>query len=71
MPGFTGVALNVICSPIQTPEEGSATILMLAGRDDTTVIVNAFEVAGLPVAHVLDEVITHVTTSPVTSEEDE
>ena len=50
--------------PEQTAPAGTAAILTLTGRFGFTVIVIAFDVAGLPVAHVAFDVSTQVTMSP-------
>ena len=65
VPPFVGVAVNVTEVPAQIglPE---AAILTLAAKLAFTVIVTAFEVAGLPVAQVAFDVISQVTISPFT-----
>jgi hypothetical protein len=56
------VAVKVTDVPAQTGFNDAA-IDTLTGRFGLTVIVIAFEVAGLPVAHVAFEVSSQVTTS--------
>jgi hypothetical protein len=64
-PPLTGVAVKVTAVPVQMLlAEG--TIETLTGRTGLTVIVMAFEVAGLPLIQVSPEVITTVITSPLT-----
>ena len=63
------VAVNVTVVPLQMAEEGLATIETLTGKEPLVLIVIAFEVAGLPVAHWQLEVITQVTTSLLTNED--
>ena len=57
--------MKVTDVPVQTGF-AEAVIETLAGRLGLTVIVTVFDVAGLPVAHVALEVMTQVTTSPLT-----
>jgi hypothetical protein len=45
-----------------------AAMLALAGKFGLTVIIMAFDVAGLPVAHEKLEVITHVIASLLANE---
>jgi len=61
--------VNVTFVPEQMFIPGVAEIKTLAVIDEAMVTVSAFEVAGLPVAHELDEVISQVTASPVKSED--
>ena len=63
MPPFVGVAVNVTLVPEQIAPAGTAAILTLTGKFGFTVMVIAFEVAGLPVGQVAFEVSTHVTIS--------
>ena len=63
---MVGVAVNVTLVPAQMVDPGLAAMATLTGSDEFTVIVRAFDVAGLPVAHVSFEVRTQVTISPVT-----
>ena len=51
--------------PAQIAPKGLAEILTLAGSKGLTTIVIAFDVAGLPVAHVALEVITTVIAAPL------
>ena len=51
--------------PAQIAPAGLAAILTLAGNNGLTTIVIAFDVAGLPVAHVALEVITTVIAAPL------
>jgi hypothetical protein len=60
-----GVAVKVTEVPVQIAPEGTAAMLTLAGRFGLTVIVIAFDVAGLPVAQVAFDVITTVITLPL------
>jgi hypothetical protein len=60
-----GVAVKVTEVPEQIAPEGTAAMLTLAVKLGLTVIVIAFDVAGLPVAHVNVEVITTVITLPL------
>ena len=61
---MVGVAVNVTLVPAQMVDPGLAAILTLTGNDEFTVIAMAFDVAGLPVAHVSFEVSTQVTMFP-------
>lgn len=58
--------MKVTLVPAQIAPEGTAAILTLTGRLGLTVMVMAFDVAGLPVGHVALDVSTHVMISPVT-----
>jgi hypothetical protein len=62
---LVGVAVNVTEVPEQIAPDGTAAILTLAGRFGLTVIVIAFDVAGLPVAQVAFDVITTVIALPL------
>jgi hypothetical protein len=62
------MAVNVTLVP-EHMVVADAEILMLAGKFGFTVMVTVFEVAGLPVAQVALEVITHVTISLFAKEE--
>ncbi len=53
--------------PAQIVPTGDAAMVTLTGLSGFTVMVIAFEVAGLPVAHVAFEVTTQVTTSALLS----
>jgi len=61
---LVGVAVKVTEVPAQIEPAGEAAILTLAGRVGLTVIVTAFDVAGLPVAQDSLEVNIHVTMLP-------
>ena len=61
---MVGVAVKVMEVPGATAPDGAAAILTLTGKVGLTVMVIAFEVAGLPVAQVILEVISTVITSP-------
>ena len=61
---MTGVAVNVTLVPAQTGL-AEAAIETLTGRFGLTVMLIAFDVAGLPVGHVASEVSTQVITSPL------
>ena len=64
---MVGIAVNITFVPAQIVFPGLAVILTLAGRFGLTVIAMAFDVAGLPVAHVAFDVITQVTLFPLAS----
>jgi uncharacterized protein (UPF0218 family) len=55
--------VKVTLAPVHILVEGEADMLTLAATLGFTIIVNAFEVAGEPVAQDAFEVITQVTTS--------
>lgn len=57
------MAVNVTDTPVQIVPDGEAAIETLAGRFGLTVIVMAFDVAGLPVTHERFDVMTTVKTS--------
>ena len=61
---MVGVAVKVTDEPAQIGF-AEATIATLAGRYVLTVILIAFDVAGLPVTQVALEVIIQVTISPL------
>ena len=61
---MTGAAVKVTDVPAQTAPEGIAVMLTLTGRFGLTVILIAFEVAGLPVAHVAFDMRIQVMMSP-------
>lgn len=61
------MAVNVTMVDAHTGFE-EAAILTLTGRLGFTVIVIALDVAGLPLAHVAEDVITQVTVFPFVSE---
>ena len=65
------VAVKVTLVPEQTFIPGFAAIITAAVSEVAIFKVKGFEVAGLPEAQVLDEVISHVTTSPEFKEEEE
>ena len=65
------MAVKVTEVPEQFAPDGDAAILTLAGSAVFTVIVIAFDVAGLPVAQVAVDVITTVTMSLLASVDDE
>ena len=65
---MTVVALNVTDVPAQISPEGLAAMLTLTGRFGLTVIVIAFDVAGLPVGQMAFELRIHVMMSPLTGE---
>jgi hypothetical protein len=62
---LVGVAVNVTLVPGQIVV-AEAAMLTLTGKFGLTVMVMAFEVAGLPVAQVALDVSTQVTMSPFT-----
>ena len=62
---MTGVAVKLTVAPVQTVV-ASAAMVMLTGRLGFTIMVTAFDVAGLPVGQVASEVRTQVITSPFT-----
>jgi hypothetical protein len=64
VPPLVGVAVNVTLVPEQMVDEGEAAMLTPAATDGFTTIVIVFDVAGLPVAHVFDDVITHTIVFP-------
>lgn len=64
---MVGVAVKVTLVPEQIVV-AEAEMLTLTGRFGFTVMVTAFEVAGLPVAQLAFDVRTHVTTSLLESE---
>ena len=57
------MAVNVTDTPVHIVPDGEAAIETPAGRFGLTVMVIAFEVAGLPVTHVRLDVMTTVITS--------
>jgi hypothetical protein len=63
------VAVKVTEVPAHIVPAGTAAMVTLAGNKGLTVIVIAFEVAGLPDTHVALEVITTVITSELASVE--
>jgi hypothetical protein len=63
---LVGVAVKVTEVPAQIVV-AEAEMLTLTGKFGFTVMVMAFEVAGLPVAQLALEVSTQVTTSPLAS----
>ena len=64
MPPFVGVAVKVTVIPGQIVLPGAATILTDGVTVVVTAITIALEVTGLGLAHVTDDVITQVITSP-------
>jgi hypothetical protein len=64
-----GVAVKVTLVPEQIVLPGFADILTLAVTFVFTIIVIAFDVAGLPVTQFALDVITHVITFPFNKEE--
>ena len=64
-PPFTGEAEKATLVPEHIAPAGTAAMLTLTGKFGFTVMVMAFEVAGLPVAQRAFEVSTHVTISLV------
>ena len=70
IPPLYVVEVNVTFVPEQIFIPGDAEIKILAAIDEEMVTVSVFDVAGLPVAQVVDEVISHVTASPVTRVEE-
>ena len=69
MPPFVGVAVKVTLVPEQIVLPGLAPILTDGVIFPLTVIVIAFDVAGFGLVQFSDDVITQVTTSPLTSVE--
>lgn len=68
---MVGVAVKVTVAPAQEGLEPVVSAIETAGADGAvTVMVMAFDVAGLPITPLWFEVITQVTTSPETSEEE-
>jgi len=63
---LVGIAVKVTLVPTQIVLPGLAAMVTLTGNEEFTVMVRAFEVAGLPVAQVALEVSWQVTTSPLT-----
>lgn len=61
-----GVAVKVTLVPAQILFPGLAAMETLTGNEEFTVMVRAFDVAGLPVAQVALDVSWQVTMSPVT-----
>jgi hypothetical protein len=66
-PPLTGDAVKVTLVPVQMDPAGEAEMLTPAGSCGLTVMVTAFEVAGLPEVHAKDEVRVTVSTSPLFS----
>ncbi len=62
MPPFTGEAVKETDVPLQTGFD-DAEIVTLAGDEELTVIVTAFDVAGLPDTQLRLEVMMQVITS--------
>ena len=60
---MTGVAVKVTEVPAQMVPAGEAAMLTLTGLSGFTVMVIAFEAAGLPLTQAISEVIVQVTTS--------
>ena len=63
---MTGVAVNVTDVPVQMVV-AEAAILTLTGLFGFTVMATVFDVAGLPVVQVSDDVITQFTASVLAS----
>jgi hypothetical protein len=61
---LVGVAVNVTLVPEQMADDGDAAILTLAATAGFTTIVIVLEVAGLPVAHVFEDVMTQAIVFP-------
>ena len=61
---MTGVAVNVTEVPVQIVV-AEAAILTLTGLFGFTVMFTVFDVAGLPVVQVSEEVMTQFTASPL------
>ena len=68
MPPLIGVAVKVTLVPAQIVV-ALAPILTDGVTVDVTIIVIALDVAVVGLAHVMDDVITTVTTSPFTNVE--
>ncbi len=62
-PGLTGVAVSVTMSPVQIKAGGSLMVTD-TGWGGSTIMVIAFEVVGLLVTQISDEVRSQVTTCP-------
>ena len=60
---MTGTAVKVTDVPAHMAPAGMAEMLTLAGRLGLTVMVTAFDVAGLPITQLALEVNTQVTMS--------
>ena len=67
MPPFVAVAVKVTFAPVQIVLPGFAVMLTVGATDPVTIIVIAFDVAVVGFAQARDDVITTVTSSPVTS----
>ena len=68
---MVGVAVKVTDAPAQEGLEPVVSAIETAGADGAvTVMVMAFDVAGLPITPLWFEVITQVTISPETSDEE-
>ena len=63
MPPFVGVAVKVTLVPEQIAPAGTDAMLTLTGKFGFTVMLIAFEVAGLPVGQVAFDVSIQVTIS--------
>ena len=68
---MVGVAVNVADAPAQMVGPGDTPTMTEAGAAVLIVIVSEFEVAGLPVAQDNEDVMVHVTTSPLFSVDEE
>ena len=64
MPPLVDVAVNVTFVPEQIVLPGFALMLTDGVTDPVTIIVIAFDVAVVGLAHASEDVITTVTTSP-------
>ena len=69
MPPFVGVAVNVTLVPAQIVLPGLAAILTEGVTEPVTTIAIPFEVAVVGLAQANDDVMTTVTTSPLTKDE--
>ena len=68
LPPLVGVAVNVTDAPAQVGLVPVVSAMLTVGAEgEVTVMVIAFDVAGLPRTPLKFEVITQVTTSPLTS----
>lgn len=63
-PGLSEVAVKVTFVPVHMLPEGTAVMLISRTTDVLTDIVNVLEIAGLPVAHVSEDVMIQSITSP-------
>jgi hypothetical protein len=70
VPPFTGTAVNVTEVPAQIAPTGKAVMVTLGVTEGVIDTGIGLDVAGLPVEHAMDEVITTVTTSLFASADD-